>query len=134
MLTGFHLVRAQFCPRWRRYCVALLCLLSASLTLRAQITEWTTTVQPGHFLLEVDALSLTIDREPGLKYTAFGAASTFLTTGLTKNLDIQVDAEFYIAQKFDGPGSRIGRAEWEMFMFGASGGSTSRRTPTPPSR
>jgi hypothetical protein len=75
---------------------------AASLT--AQITEWTTTVQPGHFLLEVDALSLTIDREPGLKYTAFGAASTFLTTGLTKNLDLQVGAEFYISQKFDAAG------------------------------
>ncbi len=72
--------------------------------LPAQITEWTTTVQPGHFLLEVDALSLTIDREPGLKYTAFGAASTFLTTGLTKNLDLQVGAEFYISQKFDAAG------------------------------
>lgn len=78
-------------------------LLGAT-SLQAQITEWTTTVQPGHFLLEMDALSLAIDREPGLKYTAFGAASTFLTTGLTKNLDLQVGAEFYISQKFDAAG------------------------------
>ncbi len=95
-----------------------------SAALQAQITEWTTTVQPGHFLLEVDALSLTIDREPGLKYTAFGAASTFLTTGLTKNLDLQVGAEFYISQKFDAAGlterqSGVGdvyvRSKWRFY-------------------
>jgi len=99
-----------------------LCLGTGSLP--AQITEWTTTVQPGHFLLEVDALSLTIDREPGLKYTAFGAASTFLTTGLTKNLDIQVGAEFYLSQKFDAAGftdrqSGVGdmyvRTKWRFY-------------------
>jgi hypothetical protein len=79
------------------------CLLGAVPAV-AQITEWPTTVQPGHFLLEVDAISLTVDREPGLKYTAFGAASTFLTTGLTRNLDLQVGAEFYVSQKFDAAG------------------------------
>lgn len=84
-----------------------LCAGWSATALPAQITEWTTTVQPGHFLLEVDALSLTIDREPGLKYTAFGAASTFLTTGLTANWDIQVGAEFYISQKFDAAGLTV---------------------------
>ncbi len=73
-------------------------------TLPAQITEWTTTVKPGRFLLEVDAISLSIDREPGLKYTAFGAASTFLTTGLTANWDIQMGAQFSLSQKFDAAG------------------------------
>lgn len=79
-------------------------LLALAAGTRGQVTETTVTVQPGHFLLEVDALSLTIDREPGLKYTAFGAASTFLTTGLTSRLDLQVGAEFYINQKFDAAG------------------------------
>ncbi len=70
----------------------------------AQITETPVTVQPGHFLLEMDALSFKVDREPGLKYTAFGAASTFLTTGLTSRLDLQLGAEFYLSQKFDAAG------------------------------
>ncbi len=70
----------------------------------AQITETPVTVQPGHFLLEVDALSFSIDREPGLKYTAFGAATTFLTTGVTSRLDVQLGAELYLSQKFDAAG------------------------------
>lgn len=70
----------------------------------AQITEWPTTVEPGRFLLEMDALSLTLDKEAGDKYTAFGAASTFLTTGLTANWDIQVGAELFISQKYESGG------------------------------
>jgi len=70
-------------------------------TARAQITEWPATVQPGHFLLEMDALSLTVDRDAGSKYTAVGAASTFLTTGLTGNWDIQLGAELFLSQKYD---------------------------------
>jgi hypothetical protein len=83
------------------HAVALLALAAGA---RGQITESPVTVQPGHFLLEIDALSLSIDREPGLKYTAFGAASTFLSTGLTARLDLQVGAEFYLSQKFDAAG------------------------------
>lgn len=70
----------------------------------AQITEFPTTVQPGHFLLKMNALSFTVDREPGLKYTAFGAATTFLTTGITTRLDLQVGAQFYVSQRFDAAG------------------------------
>lgn len=85
--------------------VLVLSLLGAAgLPLSAQITEYPVTVKPGRFLLEMDAISLTVDREPGLKYTAFGAASTFLTTGITDSLDVQIGAEFFIQQKFDAAG------------------------------
>jgi hypothetical protein len=73
--------------------------------LGAQITEHPDTVAPGRFLLEMDAISLTLNKEAGSKYTAFGAASTFLSTGLTENWDIQVGAELFISQKFDSGGS-----------------------------
>lgn len=73
----------------------------ATAALSGQITEWPATVEPGRFLLEMDALSLTLDKEDGAKYTAFGAASTFLSTGLTQNLDIQVGAELFLSQKYD---------------------------------
>ncbi|MDI1251536.1 MAG: transporter [Lacunisphaera sp.] len=82
----------------------LLLGLAAATAGRAQFTETPTTVAPGRFLLEVDALSLSIDREPGLNYTAFGAATTFLSTGLTSRWDLQVGAEFFINQKFDAAG------------------------------
>jgi hypothetical protein len=72
----------------------------------AQITEWPGTVAPGRFLLEMDAVSLTIDREGGDRFTGFGAASTFLTTGLTENLDVQIGAELFIMQEFKSTGLR----------------------------
>ena len=77
---------------------ALLLLAAAA---RAQITETPVTVQPGHFLLEMDAISVTVDHEPGQKYTAFGVANTFLTTGLTHRLDLQLGAQFFINQKYE---------------------------------
>ena len=87
-----------------RFYAGLLLVSGFAGPVSAQVTEFTTTVAPGHFLLEVDAVSLTVDREPGLKYTAFGAASTFLTTGVTSRLDVQVGAQFFISQKFDAAG------------------------------
>lgn len=75
-------------------------------TASAQITEWPTTVAPGRFLLEMDAVSLTVDKDGGDKYTAFGAASTFLSTGLTENWDVQIGAELFISQKVESDGLR----------------------------
>jgi len=72
--------------------------------LRAQITETPVTVAPGRFLLEMDALSLTLDRAGDARYTAFGAANTFLSTGLTDNWDIQVGAQLFISQKVTASG------------------------------
>jgi len=67
---------------------------------RAQITETPVTVKPGHFLLEMDALSLSIDRDGDSKVTAFGAANTFLSTGITDNWDIQVGAQLLLTEHF----------------------------------
>jgi hypothetical protein len=96
----------------------------------AQITEWPATVQPGHFLLEMDALSLTVEREAGSKYSALGAASTFLTTGLTPTWDIQVGAELFLTQKYDdgsfterhsGIGDIYLRTKWRFYENAATG-------------
>ncbi|MES1167704.1 MAG: transporter [Oleiharenicola lentus] len=107
-------------------------LLGAAAVLRGQITEWPATVAPGHFLLEMDALSLSIDHEDGARYTAVGAASTFLTTGLTANWDIQVGAELFLSQKYDdgsfterhsGVGDIYVRTKWRFYEDAASGTS-----------
>lgn len=96
----------------------------------AQITEWPTTVAPGRFLLEMDALSLTVDHSGDGKYTAFGVASTFLTTGLSASWDVQVGAELFLSQKFDAGGlhdrnSGIGdvyfRIKWRFYEDAAAG-------------
>lgn len=90
----------------------------------AQITEWTTTVAPGRFLLEMDAISLTLDKDGSGKYTGFGAASTFLSTGLAHNWDIQVGAELFITQKYadgsftdrnSGIGDLYVRTKWRFY-------------------
>lgn len=84
--------------------LVLAVALVAAAGIRAQITEHPATVAPGSFLLETDALSLTLDKEGGGKYTAVGAGSVFLTTGLTHNWDVQVGAELFISQKFESGG------------------------------
>lgn len=97
-------------------------LLAASV--RGQLTEWPTTVKPGRFLIETDALSLTFDREDDYKYTAFGAGSVFLTTGVTQNVDIQVGAQLLISQRIEaggftdrntGVGDVYFRTKWRFF-------------------
>lgn len=113
----------------RFFPLLLLGLLGVCLRLPAQITEWPTTVKPGRFLIEMDALSLSLDKEPGYKYTAFGAATTFLTTGLADNWDIQVGAELFFSQKIEtvsfterhsGVGDVYVRTKWRFFDEGGS--------------
>jgi hypothetical protein len=91
---------------------------------QAQITEWATTVQPGRFLVEMDALSLTFNHDDSGRYTGVGVASTFVTTGLTKNWDVQVGAELFLNQKFTSGGltdrhSGVGdiyfRTKWRFY-------------------
>ncbi len=104
-------------------------LLLAVISCEAQITEWPETVKPGRFLVKMDALSLTLDKQPGYKYTAFGAAKTFLSTGLADNWDIQVGAELFFTQKIETSGftarnSGIGdvyvRTKWRFYDEGGS--------------
>lgn len=99
-------------------------LLAGGSSAVAQITESPVTVQPGRFLLEMDALSLTLNRGPGHEHTAVGVATTFLTTGLTAHLDIQVGAELLISHKVDfggiserntGVGDLYFRTKWRFY-------------------
>lgn len=100
--TFMHTLRSLFTRVGRLGAFLPFCLLP----LAAQITESPLTVAPGSFLVEMDAISVTFDRDAGDKYTAVGLASTFLTTGLTERIDVQVGAELYLHQKFDSAGLR----------------------------
>jgi hypothetical protein len=99
-------------------------LLGAAAAARAQITEVPQTVSPGHFLLEMDALNLTVNRDGSDRYTALGVATTLVTTGLTANLDVQLGAEVFIDQKIEsgsftdrrsGIGDVYARMKWKFF-------------------
>jgi len=95
-----------------------------------QITESPETVAPGHYLLEMDALSLTIDHVDGGRYTGIGAANTLFTTGLSENLDLQLGLEIFLSQKYDlggaterhrGVGDLYVRAKWRLYKDAATG-------------
>jgi hypothetical protein len=95
-----------------------------ALTARAQVTEDPTTVAPGRFLLEMDALSFKVNHDQGNNYTAVGAASTFLSTGITKNWDVQVGVNLFINEKFSsnntterhsGLGDLYLRTKWRFY-------------------
>ena len=101
-----------------------LFFLAGTGLLRAQVTEVPHTVQPGHFLVEMDALGLTLDRDGPNKYTALGVATTLVTTGLTPTLDVQLGAELFIDQKIEsgsftdrrsGIGDVYARVKWKFF-------------------
>ncbi|MDP1580923.1 MAG: transporter [Candidatus Didemnitutus sp.] len=110
-------------PSRVRSLIALAGLVLAN-SVSAQFTEVTSTVKPGSFLLEMDALSLVIDREAGDKSTAFAAGAFLVTTGLTKNWDLQLGAELFISQRIDlgglkerntGIGDIYVRTKWRFY-------------------
>ncbi len=78
--------------------VAALLLAGAA---SAQYTEVPATVAPGRFLLEIDALSVVVDRDGSERFTGVGAGTVFLTTGLTRTWDVQVGAELFLSQRFE---------------------------------
>lgn len=109
-----------------RFRIAAMACLFGTLALAAfgQITETTRTVDPKGLLIEVDALSLTLDREGPNKYTALGAGSTLVSKGLTSNWDIQVGFNFFITQKIEsrsftdrntGIGDAYFRTKWRFY-------------------
>jgi hypothetical protein len=86
-------------PSW----LAGLALGLSALAASAQITETPDTVQPGHFLVRMDALSIAtnLHDSAGGTYSAVAAAKTFIATGLTDSLDVQVGAEMFLSQKYE---------------------------------
>ncbi|MDI1337856.1 MAG: transporter [Lacunisphaera sp.] len=86
-------------PAW----LALAGLLLFASPARAQITQTPETVKPGHFLVEMDALSVAtnLHDSAGGSYSAVAVATTFLTTGLTNDIDVQVGADVFLSQKYE---------------------------------
>ncbi len=72
----------------------------------AQVTESPQTIAPGHFLLKMDVVSVAVDQDApgGGHYTGVGVARTFVSAGLTSDLDVQVGAQLFIDQKFTSNG------------------------------
>lgn len=107
---------------------SLLVIGSCSLLLAAravaQITESPSTVAPGRSLLEMDVASLSRDEMVGERVTTLGLASTFISTGVTPSVDVQVGAQFFLTRKREangvkerhrGAGDFYLRAKWRIY-------------------
>lgn len=80
--------------------------------LSAQITETPQTVAPGKVLFEVDGLTLKFDRADaaGNKVSAVGVASTVVTAGLTKSVDVQAGIDLFLRRSVEFQGRRDAHA------------------------
>jgi hypothetical protein len=106
-----------------------LCFAAATAGLFAQFSEDPHTVAPGKFLLEMDALKLSVKHEDNFKYTALGLATATVTTGITASLDVQVLTQVYLSQQIETAGftdrrSGIGdievRTKWKFYDEGGT--------------
>lgn len=97
--------------------LSLLAFLT--LPLRAQVTETPQTIEPGKFFLRMDAVTVGINRdklEPA-KYTAVGLASSILSVGVARDLDVQVGAQFFVRESYQYRGARSTRSGWGDTSF-----------------
>ena len=110
----------------------LVAVAAAGLPLRAQVTEIPQTIEPGRFLVRMDAISIGFNRDTteANKYTALGLASTILSTGITSDFDVQVGAQLYLRQTYQyrgtnsthsGLGDVSFRAKWTFWRDGPNG-------------
>lgn len=104
--------------------IRIVFLILVACRLAAQVTEVPETVAPGRFLFEIDAISLRFDRDGSEKATGLLLGSTYVTTGLTANWDIQLGADLFLSQKITSSGfternSGVGditvRSKWKFF-------------------
>lgn len=82
--------------------------------LRAQVTETPQTIEPGKFFLRMDAVTVGVNRdttEPN-RFTALGLASSILSIGMTKDVDVQLGAQFFVRQTFQYRGTNHSRSGW----------------------
>lgn len=92
--------------RLLRLSLGLSFLCAASAPLRAQLTENPFTIQPGKFLVEMDALTFQVDRSAPEKYDALGVANTLVSAGLTRDLDLQVGFQLFLRATYENRGVR----------------------------
>jgi hypothetical protein len=107
-----------------RRLVFLTLAAAAVAGLRAQSTDVPDTVAPGRFLIEVDAIDLSFDKNADFDYTAIGVGSVLVTTGVTANLDVQLGAQLFHTHRLEydtftdsdsGLGAVLVRSKWRFF-------------------
>lgn len=107
----------------------LLFLLMIPAVSFGQFTETPFPRAPGKFLLEVDAIDLSIDRNADFDYSALGLGTVLLSMGVTPTLDLEVGAQLYYRQRIEydtftdsesGLGAVQLRVKWQFYADGGS--------------
>jgi len=128
-LTG---MRATFRRRLVAPALALGVALAGTAGLQAQVTESPQTIEPGHVLLRMDAISagLTADTAAPNQYKGLAVGTALVSAGLTKTVDLEVGTQLYVRSTFSTGGvdhtdSGIGaltlRPKWTFLNDPASG-------------
>ena len=118
----------------QRTLVGLIGFIVAAAGLRAQVTETPETVEPGSFFLRMDAVTVGVNRDKAepARYTALGLASSILSIGMTRNVDVQIGAQFFVPRPSSlarardsrsGWGDTALRAKWRFWSDAAQGAS-----------
>jgi hypothetical protein len=83
-------------------------LLLLPIAMQAQVTESPYTMAPGRFLLEMDAITVGVnrDRTAPNTYTALGLASAILSSGITRDVDVELGMQFFLRQTYQYRGAR----------------------------
>ncbi len=121
-------LRPCLCP------AAVVFALFLPLLARSQTTEVPQPVEPGSFLLEVDALTVRRDRADtaGYSFRGLGLLSTLASAGITRDFDVQVGVDVFQRFTFDlgglrttdsGFGDLYFRSKWRFWQDSASGQS-----------
>jgi len=84
----------------------------AGASLSAQVTETPITIEPGKFNARIDAITVGVNRDSTErnKFTALGLASTVLSAGLTRDVDIQAGFQFFLRETYQFRGARDSRS------------------------
>jgi len=112
----------------------LVALLFTPVVALSQVTETPQPVEPGSFLLEVDALTVRRDRADtsGASFRGIGVLSTLASAGITRDVDLQIGVDVFqrftvglggVDQTDSGFGDLYFRTKWRFWQDAASGQS-----------
>jgi hypothetical protein len=103
-------LRRMTLTRWsplRLLPAAVLALLAFPPGLRAQVTEVPQTIEPGHVLMWMDAISFGLQPEAAApnEYKALALGTTIISTGVTDTFDFEAGAQLFLRDTFTSAGS-----------------------------
>ena len=122
-----------FPPRSRPAAFALALLLGfAAPALRAQVTEFPQTIEPGGVLVRMDAISFGAEPDASApnQYRALAVGTTLVSAGITSSVDFEFGAQLFLRDTFSRAGSEhtesgIGdvtlQPKWTFYKDPASG-------------